>query len=152
MDGAKIGTVYRTDPYPTWKVTDRDALCKPSKPTPDNVKYVDDIAGKNEQVIAVLAEHAPEPVARIERVKASTVNAAVVAAARGEEPLPGIERVKARGSLVVRPDRNVGQAVERLVQAGVITWDGRPLCSGQAADEIELRGYKPRRRERSAAA
>jgi hypothetical protein len=76
----------------------------------------------------VLAEHAPELLARIERVKASTANAAVVAAARGKEPLPGIERVKARGSLAVRPDRNAGQAVERLVQAGVITWDGRPLC------------------------
>jgi hypothetical protein len=95
---------------------------------PDNVEYVDDIAGTSEQVIAVLA------------------------AARGEEPLPGIERVKARGSLVVRPDRNAGQAVERLVQAGGIPWDGRPLCSGQAADESELRGYKPRPRERIAAA
>ena len=114
---------------------------------PDNVEYVDDSAGTNEQVIAVLAEHAPELLARIERVKASTVNAS-----RGEEPPPGIERVKARGSLVVRPDRSAGQAVERLVQAGLITWDGRPLCSGQAADESELHGYKPRPRERSAAA
>jgi hypothetical protein len=151
LDGTKLGTVYRTDPDPTWKVTDRDALCKALEADPDNVEYVD-IAGTNEQVIAVLAEHAPERLARIERVKASAVNAAVAAAARGEEPLPGIERVKARGSLVVRPDRNAGQAVERLVQAGVITWDGRPLCSGQAADESELRGYKPRPRERSAAA
>ena len=119
---------------------------------PDNVEYVDDIAGTNEQVIAVLAEYAPEILARIERVKASTANAAVVAAPRGEEPLPGIERVKARGSLVVRSGRSAGQAVERVVQAGLITRDGRPLCSGQAADESELHGDKPRPRERSAAA
>jgi hypothetical protein len=88
----------------------------------------------------VLAEHAPELLARIDRVKASAVNAAAVAAARHEEPLPGIERVTARGSLVVRPDRNAGQAVERLVQAGVIPWDGRLLCSGQAT----LRERSPR--------
>jgi hypothetical protein len=100
----------------------------------------------------VLAEYAPELLARIERIEASAVDAAVAAVARGEEPLPGIERVKARGSLVVRPDRNADQAVERLVQAGVITWDGHPPCSGQAADENELRGYQPRPRERSAAA
>ena len=56
---------------------------------PDLVEYVDDIARTNEQVIAVLAEHAPELVARID---------------------------------------------------------------GHSADESELRGYKPRPRERSAAA
>ncbi|WP_433296517.1 hypothetical protein ACQPZQ_16280 [Pseudonocardia sp. CA-142604] len=114
----------------------------------DNVEYVD-IAGTNEQVIAVVAEHAPELLARIERV--TTVGAAVVVAARGEGPLPGIERVKARGSLV-RPARDAGQAVERIVQVGVITWGERSLCPGQAADESELRGYEPRARERSAAA
>jgi hypothetical protein len=87
-----------------------------------------------------------------EALAVSTFDAAVGAAARGDERLSGIERVGARGSLVVRPDRNVGEAVEPLVQVGIITWDGRPLCSGQTADESELRGYRPRPRERSAAA
>jgi hypothetical protein len=104
------------------------------------------------KVIPVLVERALQLLARIERVNVSTLDAAVVAAAWGEEPQPGIERGGARGSLVVRPDRNAGEAVEPLVQVGVITWDGRPLCSGQTADESELRGYKPRPRERSAAA
>jgi hypothetical protein len=81
LDGTKLRTVYRTDPDPTWKVTERDALCKALEADPDNVEYVDDIARTNEQVIVVLAEHAPELLARIERVKASAVNAAVVAAA-----------------------------------------------------------------------
>jgi hypothetical protein len=127
LDSTKLGVVYRSDPDPAWKVTDRDALCKHLEDDPDNVEYVDDIAGTQAQVIEVLAEHAPWLLARIERVKAEAVNAAVAAAARGEQPLPGIERVKPRGSLVVRPDKNAGPAIERMVAAGLLTWDGRLL-------------------------
>lgn len=127
LDQAKLGVVYREDPDPTWKVTDRAALTKALEDDPDNVEYVDDVAGTTEQVVEVLAEHAPWLLARVERVKASAVNAAVAAAARGEEPLPGIERVKPRGSLVVRPDKAAGPAIERMVAAGYLTWDGRLL-------------------------
>jgi hypothetical protein len=124
-DGAKLGTGYRTEPDPTSKVTDHDALCKPSKPTRTTSSTSTTSSGRTSRSFAVLAEHATELLARI-------------------------ERVKARGSLAARPDRNAGQAVERLVQAGVM--DGRPRRSGQAADESELHGDKPRPRERSAAA
>lgn len=127
LDQAKLGLVYREDPDPTWKVTDRAALCKALEDDPDNVEYVDDIDGTTAQVVEVLAEHAPWLLARVERVRAEAIQAAVAAAAKGETPLPGIERVKPRGALVVRPDKAAGPAIERLVQAGVITWDGRPL-------------------------
>jgi hypothetical protein len=127
LDDSKLGTVYRTDPDPSWQITDRDALARWLGEDPRNVEYVDDIAGTDEQVIEVLREHAPELLARIERVKAEAVNAAVAAAARGEQPMPGIERVKPRGSLVVRPDKNAGPAIERMVAAGLLTWDGRLL-------------------------
>jgi hypothetical protein len=100
----------------------------------------------------VLTEHAPELLARrTERVKASAVNAAVAAAA-WREGLPGIERVKACGSLVVRLDRNAGQAVERLVQAGVITWDGRLFVQGRPLTRASSAATPARPRERSAAA
>jgi hypothetical protein len=127
LDDTKLGVVYRTDPDPKWTVTDRAALCKALEDDPANVEYVDEIDGTNEQVVEVLAEHAPWLLARVERVRAEAINAAVAAAARGEQPMPGIERVKPRGALVVRPDKNARSAVERLVQAEVITWDGRPL-------------------------
>jgi hypothetical protein len=39
-----------------------------------------------------------------------------------------------------------------LGEARVITWHGRPLCPGHSADESDLRGYKPRPRERGATA
>jgi hypothetical protein len=41
LDGTKLGTVYRTDPDPMWKVTDRDALCKALEADPDNVDPAD---------------------------------------------------------------------------------------------------------------
>jgi len=127
LDDTKLGVVYRTDPDPAWRVTDREALCKALEDDPANVEYVDDIAGTEAQVIEVLREHTPELLARIERVHSAAINAAVAAAAQGETPLPGIERVKPRGSLVVRPDKAAGPAIERMVAAGLLTWDGRLL-------------------------
>jgi hypothetical protein len=127
LDQTKLGLVYRTDPDPAWRVTDREALCKHLEQDPDNVEYVDDIAGTNEQVVEVLAEHAPWLLARVERVRQGAINAAVNRAANGQPPEPGIERVKPRGSLVVRPDKAAGPAIERMVAAGVLTWDGRLL-------------------------
>jgi hypothetical protein len=127
LDESKLGLIWRTDPDPTWKVTDRAALCKALEDDPANVEYVDDIAGTEAEVIDVLAEHAPHLLARIERVKAEAIIAAVARVANGETPLPGIERVKPRGSLVVRPDKNAGPAIERMVAAGLLTWDGRLL-------------------------
>jgi hypothetical protein len=134
LDDAKLGLVYRTDPDPTWKITDRDALVAHLAQDPDNFEFVDDIAGTQEQVLEVLAEHAPHLLARVERVMPAAVDAALLQAKVGGEVLPGIERVKPRGSLVVKPDKGAGAVVERMVSAGLITWDGRPAAL-PAADE-----------------
>jgi hypothetical protein len=74
--------------------------------------------------------------AGIERVNASAVNAAVLAAARDEESRCR-DRAgnKARGSHIVHPDRNAGQAVVQLVQARVITWDLRPFAQASRLRE-----------------
>lgn len=127
LDDAKLGTVYRTDPDPIWKITDRDALAEHLAQDPDNLEYVDDIAGSDTQVIEVLREHAPHLLARVERVTDTAVQAAVTASIQAGKPAaPGIERVKPRGNLVVRPDKGAHAAIERMVAAGLITWDGRP--------------------------
>lgn len=133
-DNAKLGVVYRSDPDPAWKVVDRNALAAHLAGDPDNIEYVDDIAGTQEQVLQVLAEHAPHLLARVERVRDDVVQAAVATAAHGGDVAPGIARVKPRGTLSVRPDKNAGDAIERLVAAGVITWDGRP---GVLPDGVE---------------
>jgi hypothetical protein len=51
----------------------------------------------------------------------------------GKPAVPGVERVKPEGVLTVRPDRSAGDAIERMVKAGILTWDGRPVLA--AGDE-----------------
>lgn len=55
--------------------------------------------------------------------------------ATGVAAAPGISRVRPGGALRVVPDKNAGEAVERLVRAGVITWDGRPVLEQGAERE-----------------
>jgi hypothetical protein len=59
VDDRKIGIVYRTDPEPVWSVTDPAALDAHLRQDPANVETVAEIVGTDEQVIEVLAEHAP---------------------------------------------------------------------------------------------
>lgn len=133
LDDAKLGSVYRTDPDPSWEIVDRAALAAHLALDPDNIEFRDEIAGTDDQVVAVLREHAPELLARVERVAPSAFDAALAAAAAGAEPAPGVIRRKPRGSLVIRPDKNAGAAIERLVAAGWISYDGRPMLP--AAEE-----------------
>ena len=53
---------------------------------------------------------------------------------RGGEVAPGIARVKPPGTLSVRPDKNAGDAIERMVAAGILTWDGTPAALPPAAE------------------
>lgn len=129
LDDAKLGIVLRTSPDPKWTVTDHKALTAHLEADPDNVEHVDDIAASEEQVIAVLREHAPQLLGRVERVKADAVKAALAQAeAHPETPVPGIELVRPRGTLSIRPDKAAGEVIARMVEARVISWDGKPLA------------------------
>jgi hypothetical protein len=134
LDGSKLGIVYRTDPDPQWKVTDREALHAHLREYRGNVETVYEIAD-DLAAIDVLREHAPHLLVEITRVIPDVVEAALdQSRATGEPAAPGIELVKPSGSLTVKPDPKAGGAVERLVEAGVITWDGRPVLeTGQEA-------------------
>jgi hypothetical protein len=126
LDDAVLGVVGRESPDPRWEIVNRDALAKHLEQDPANVEYVDEIASEA-AAIEVLREHAPELLVRIERVRADAFTAALRAARTGEAPAPGIARIKPDGRLYVRPDKHAGEAIERLVAAKVITFDGRPL-------------------------
>lgn len=134
IDTAKLGSVSRTDPDPAWKIVDAATLAAHLAQDPDNLEYVDDIVGGEDRVREVLAEHAPWLLARVERVRSVVVQAAVAEAARGGEVAPGIARVKPPGTLSVRPDKNAGDAIERMVAAGILTWDGTPAALPPAAE------------------
>jgi hypothetical protein len=47
----------------------------------------------------------------------------------GTPAAAGIARVKPGGVLTVKPDKGAAAAVERMVAAGVITWDGQPVLT-----------------------
>lgn len=136
-DGSKLGSIYRTDPDPEWRVVDPEALDRHLRQDPECLEYVDEIAGTHEQVLEVLREHAPELLARVERVRVDAIAREVAEARAGLEPAPGIARVKPAGVLSVRPDKGAAAVVERLVQAGVVSWDGRPaLPAGEQAEAV----------------
>jgi hypothetical protein len=125
-DGSKLGQVYRTDPDPRWVVADEQALHAELRESPYNVEMVVDIVDHN-AAVEVLREHAPHLLAEVARVRSDAVSAALAQSeSSGKPAAAGIELVKPSGVLTVKPDPKAGAAVERMVAAGVITWDGRP--------------------------
>lgn len=135
LDGAKLGIVYRTDPDPQWRVTDPAALDAELRTYPGNLETVVGIAAEDEpEAFAVLAEHAPHLLTETVRVREGVVEAAVEQSkATGTPAAAGIELVKPAGSLTVKADPGAGPVVERLVAAGVVTWDGQPGLEQQVA-------------------
>jgi hypothetical protein len=128
LDDTVLGTVLRTSPDPTWRITDRAALDAHLGEDPDNVEYVHELAIEGPALVEALKEMAPGLLVKVERVRASARTAAVLRAQAGDPPPPGVSRVKPDGVLTVRPDRNAGAAIERLVKAGLIQIDGRPVA------------------------
>jgi hypothetical protein len=135
LDQAKLGQVWRTDPDPRWVVVDAEALDAELRTYPGNL--VTDVTispADMPEALAVLAEHAPQLITETVRVADGVVEAALAQSkTTGKSAAAGIEMWKPGGTLTVKPDPNAGVVVERLVDAGVITWDGRPVLS--ATDE-----------------
>lgn len=133
-DGSKLGMVYRSDPDPRWVVADEQALHAELRKYPGNLETVVEIVD-HDAAVEVLRVHAPELLAEVTRVRPEVVAEELKAAAAGALPAPGIAQVKPSGVLTVKPDPKAGEAVERMVAAGVITWDGRPaLPAGDKPD------------------
>src|SRR5438874_11602102 len=117
---------WRSAPDPTWTVVDAAALDAELRSYPGNLETVVEIVGDHAEVLAVLADHAPHLLADVVRVRPGVVEAALAqSAATGMPAAAGIEQVKPGGSLTVKPDAKADEVVERLVAAGLITWDGR---------------------------
>ncbi|MGE0300923.1 hypothetical protein [Pseudonocardia sp.] len=143
--GDALGSILRTDPDPQWRVTEPHALEQwlrtqhPSGiergwhvhvPGVDGPVWLDPL----DELAVVLAEHAPHLLTAAERVVEQEV-ALLLEQSRdqGTPAAPGIERVKPAGSVRVIRAKTCGAAIERLVQAGQLSWDVRPqLSAGEA--------------------
>lgn len=136
LDGSRIGSIWRTDPDFQWKVTDRAAFEADMLTYPGNVDVQVGIAPEDmPEALAVLAEWAPHLITETSRLAAGVEAAALAqSAATGEPAAPGIELIKPGGTLTVKVDPKAGGgAIERMVAAGLISWDGSRALP--AADE-----------------
>lgn len=134
--GDKLGTLSRTDPDGDWEIVDRDQLAAYIRENhPDSVEWVSDIVGDPTAVVEVLAEHAPHLLAQVERVEPGAFAAVLALVRHSGTPVPGIAWRKPAGVVQVRRDRACGAAVEKLVQAGQLSWDGHlvELPAGEVA-------------------
>lgn len=133
VDEAKLGQVYRTDPDPEWRITDRVALREHLETFPGNFVSRLVVDGDDAEILAVLDQHAPHLLKEVTEVPEEVFQAALRESKEtGEAVAPGIKKVKPEGVLVVKPDKDAGRAIEGMVRAGLLTWDGRrPITSGQ---------------------
>lgn len=142
VDDTKLGLVYRTDPDPEWRVVDEPALHAHLvndesywEPVAEVLLPSGEVALMSpvDELYQIVAEHAPH-LARSATVHLrEDVVAELLAESKrvGEPAAPGIEKVKPEGALTVRPDKAAGDAISRMVEAGILTWDGRPALEQQ---------------------
>jgi len=126
LDDARLGIVYRTDPEAEWRITDRAALRQHLETFPGNFVARLVIVGDEAEVLAVLDQYASHLLEEISEVPDEVFNAALRESREtGQAVAPGITKVKPGGSLTVKPDERAGDAIKRMVDAGLLTWDGR---------------------------
>lgn len=143
IDGGLLGYVQRTRPKPEWRVTDETALRAHLAEFPGCVEEVVQLPVPGvglveldpaDELAQVVGEHAPHMLVREERVTQDAINAALEQSkATAKAAAPGIGLVRPGGQLRVVPDKDAGAVVERMVRAGVVSWDGRPALP--AGDE-----------------
>lgn len=133
VDGRALGSVYREDPDPEWRVVDPTALHAHLRAHghEETVYELDDAL--REKVVEVLREHAPELLIERTLVPQEAVEETLTATRKAGEPVdpdgnaaPGVEWVKPEGRLVVKPDPNAGEVAAAMVRAGSIDWSRRP--------------------------
>lgn len=143
IDGALLGYVQRTRPKPEWRVTDERALREHLATFPGCVEEVLQLPVPGiglveldpaDELAQVVAEHAPHMLVREQQVTREAIQAAVEESrAQAAPAAPGITLVRPGGQMRVVPDKDAAAAVERMVNAGVVSWDGRPALP--AGDE-----------------
>lgn len=130
--GDLLGSVLRTLPKAEWRVVDRPTLEAHLQEFPGCVETVTSLlvpgigwheVDAQDELAVVVREHAPHLLSEEERVTTEAVTAALgQSSATGSPATPGIERVQPGGSIQVRPGRDAAGAVERMVQAGLLSW------------------------------
>lgn len=129
LDERPLGQIWRTDPEPSWIIVDRQALEAHLREFPGNMRPV--IVGDEAEVLGILLAYAPHLIE--DALDPSVIQDALdQSKATGEPAAPGIEFRKPGGHLTVKPDANAGIAIEAMIKAGIIAWDGqRAITDGR---------------------
>lgn len=138
LSGEGLGTVTMTDPKPKAMVTDPEELDDwIAEHYPEKTEWRRVVVGSEDEVLAVLAEHAPHLVttqrhvpdwARAEVLRASA-EAGVPCGPGGEADVPGVAVEPQPGRLQYRATAGSGHAIDALVQAGLVD-----LTSGEVRE------------------
>jgi len=107
-NGMRLGAVRRNDPDPEWRFTDRAAFEAHVRALHPGVveTRTERVPHKDDEVLAVLCEHAPHLVRDVDYVPDEVFTDALAHSRDTGEPAgPGIEWVAPIGSLVVTPDK-----------------------------------------------
>lgn len=146
IDNAKLGAVYMTDPKPTVRVSDLDALTAwLTENYPATMKATYEVCGSEEQVRRVLFEHAPDMLRKVVRIdpeqlkelKANALAMGQAVGPGGEMDMPGITVEVPDGVVTCKPDYDTAMpAVRALMSAELLSLDGtvrRALTTEESA-------------------
>lgn len=146
LDGTALGSVSRTDPEPQWAVTDWSALeAELTTRGQVDTAYRLHLPGGEDPVVLhpidelckVLLAHAPHMLQEVSRVPGPVVAELLAESQRtGRPAASGITLTKPAGTVRVTRAKTCGPAIERLVAAGHLTWDGRPQLAADAAGAV----------------
>lgn len=138
LDGSRLGTISRSDPDPRWEITDRRAFETHLVGDDSNWETIAEVLlpdgtvalmGVADELWRVVAEHAPHLARAVcKRVRPDVVEVLLARSkADGKPAAPGMSLVKPSGSVSVLRAKGCGAALERLIAAKLLTWDGRPM-------------------------
>lgn len=145
IDKAKIGAVSMTDPKPTVRVSDLDALTSwLTENYPATIKTTYEVCGSEEQVRRVLFEHAPDMLRKVTRIdpeqlkelKANALELGQPVGPSGEADMPGLVVEVADGVVTCKPDYATAMpAVRALMAAELLSLDGTVRHALTTAEE-----------------
>lgn len=133
LDGTQLGTITKSDPKPKATITNPARVYEWVRDHyPERLDVKTQIVGSDTEVIAVLAVHAPHLIDEVLRLPEWVTHELVLKAEQAGQPVgwggeidvPGIEVTIPEGSVSVRLEKEIDDAVLDLVRAGLVEIDG----------------------------
>jgi hypothetical protein len=144
LDDSKVGAVTMSDPAPVAAIADQAAFnAWVAETYPEHIETVDEIAGSNREVVAVLAKHAPHLLRHVtvvnpdfvSQVKTVAVDARQPAGPGGEADVPGLSITVPDPVVTCRLAPGALESVMALIRTGQLSLESlaQPAIENHAA-------------------